>query len=94
MWARTGDRLVVQGHELGEPVRDGEVLEVRGPDGSPPYLVQWSDSGRTTLVFPGSDAVVQHFGGPDDDFRHPGQEPHEVRHAGKGPGGVGASARG
>jgi len=34
-------------------VRDGEILEVHGEDGGPPYLVRWSDSGHESLVFPG-----------------------------------------
>ena len=42
-------------------VRDAEILEVRHEDGSPPYLVRWSDNGHEALVFPGSDAFVEHF---------------------------------
>lgn len=61
MKASVGDRLVVKGHRVGEPDRDAEVLEVRGPDGTPPYLVQWSEDGRVGLVFPGSDAKIEHF---------------------------------
>ena len=30
MKASVGDRIVVDGHHLGEPDRDGEVLEVHG----------------------------------------------------------------
>ncbi|MFE3997678.1 DUF1918 domain-containing protein [Nocardioides sp. YIM B13467] len=61
MYAAVGDRLVVRGHQVGEPVRDAEILEVRHEDGSPPYLVRWSDNGHEALVFPGSDAFVEHF---------------------------------
>jgi len=61
MQASVGDRLVVRSRHLGEPVRDGEILEVRRPDGTPPYLVRWSDNGHEALVFPGPDAYVQHF---------------------------------
>jgi hypothetical protein len=61
MHASVGDRMVIQPHHLGEPVRDGEVLAVRGSDGGPPYLVRWSDTGHETLFFPGPDAVLQHF---------------------------------
>lgn len=59
MQASVGDRIVIEGHHVGEPVRDGEVLEVHGVDG--PYLVRWSDNGHETLFFPSSDAKVQHF---------------------------------
>jgi hypothetical protein len=45
----------------GEPNRDCEVQEVRGPDGGPPYVVHWGDRGHETLFFPGPDASVQHF---------------------------------
>ncbi|WP_328527944.1 DUF1918 domain-containing protein [Nocardioides sp. NBC_00368] len=61
MYAAVGDRLVVRGHNVGEPVRDAEILEVRHDDGSPPYVVRWSDNGHEALVFPGSDAFVEHF---------------------------------
>lgn len=61
MYAAVGDRLVVRGHNVGEPVRDAEILEVHHEDGSPPYVVRWSDTGHEALVFPGSDAFVEHF---------------------------------
>jgi Domain of unknown function (DUF1918) len=61
MHASVGDRIVVRGHRVGEPNRDCEVLEVRGPDGGSPYLVRWGDSGHSTLFFPGPDATVEHF---------------------------------
>lgn len=61
MQARVGDRIVIRGHRVGEPLRDCEVLEVRGPEGGPPFLVRWEDSGHETLFFPGSDATVEHL---------------------------------
>ena len=61
MHARTGDRLVIHGHRVGEPDRDAEILEVRHGDGSPPYVVRWSDTGREGLFFPGPDASVENF---------------------------------
>lgn len=60
--ARPGDRLVISGHHLGEPSRDAEILEARGPAGGPPYLVRWEDSGRMSLFYPGSDARVERLG--------------------------------
>jgi hypothetical protein len=62
MRADVGDRLIIRGHHIGEPDRDGEILEVRGVDGGPPYLVRWEDDGHEGLFFPGTDAVVDHFG--------------------------------
>jgi hypothetical protein len=58
MQASVGDRIVIRGRRAGEPNRDCEVLEVHGPNGSPPYLVRWGDSGHETLFFPGTDATV------------------------------------
>jgi hypothetical protein len=57
--AHRGDRLVVRGRRQGEPDRDAEILEVRGADGGPPFLVRWSDDGHTGLYFPGSDAFIR-----------------------------------
>ena len=61
MQAHAGDRMVIKGHQVGEPDHDGEILEVRGTDGGPPYVVRWEDTGHETLFFPGPDAEVQHF---------------------------------
>lgn len=61
MQAKVGDRIVIRGHRMGEPDRDCEVLEVRGLDGQPPYVVRWGDSGHESLFFPGPDVSVQQF---------------------------------
>ncbi len=61
MKASVGDRILIAAAALGKSVRDGEILEVRGPDGTPPYLVQWSDDGAQTLFFPGPDAQLEHY---------------------------------
>ncbi len=61
MKAAVGDRLIVKGHHVGEPDRDGLVLEVHGQDGGPPYVIRWADTGHETLFFPGSDSAIQHF---------------------------------
>jgi hypothetical protein len=60
-----GDRIIVRSDRIGSHDRDGEVLEARGPGGSPPFLVRWSDDGHVTLFFPGPDTVV-HDGTGDD----------------------------
>lgn len=62
MHAKVGDRLIIKGHHVGEHDRDAEILEVRGPDGSPPFRVRWESDGHESLFFPGSDAVIEHFG--------------------------------
>lgn len=58
--ASAGDRIAIHGHYLGEPQRDGEILEVLGGEGRPPYLVRWED-GHVSRLYPSSDASVQHF---------------------------------
>jgi hypothetical protein len=67
MKALVGDRIIIAGTRVDDPVRDGEVLEVRGSDGGPPYTVRWSD-GHTGLVYPGPGSVrkVEHGAGPLD----------------------------
>ena len=62
MHAKVGDRIVIRAHKVGKGIlRDCEVLEVRGPDGTSPYVVRWGDDGHETLFFPGSDAVVEPY---------------------------------
>jgi hypothetical protein len=60
MRASPGDRVTVHGHYLGEPERDGEILDVLGDKGGPPYLVRWDD-GHVSRLYPSSDAFVKHF---------------------------------
>lgn len=60
MRAAAGDRVVIASSRIEGPVREGRIVEVRGADGSPPYLVEWSDTGQQALVFPGPDAHVEH----------------------------------
>lgn len=59
MKAAVGDRLVVNATHVDGQRRDGEVIEVRGEQGQPPYVVRWSD-GHEGLYFPGPDAAVHH----------------------------------
>lgn len=57
MQAQVGDRIIVRSNRVAQPDREGQVVEVRGPDGGPPFVVRWSD-GHEGLFFPGSDAAV------------------------------------
>jgi len=59
MHAAIGDLLRVHGRAAGTSDETSEIIEVRGPDGGPPYLVRHPD-GHEGLVFPGSDALVEH----------------------------------
>lgn len=58
MQASVGDHLHIHGRTVGEHDQVGEIIEVRGSHGAPPYLVRHPD-GHETLVFPGPDAVVE-----------------------------------
>jgi Domain of unknown function (DUF1918) len=58
MHATIGDQLHVHGNAVGHPDRTGEIVEVHGAAGAPPYLVRFDD-GHTRLCFPGPDAVIE-----------------------------------
>jgi Domain of unknown function (DUF1918) len=60
MQAIVGDRLHVHSNTVGDPDRIAEIVEVRGFEGAPPYLVRFPD-GHETLVYPGSDCVIEHI---------------------------------
>jgi hypothetical protein len=61
MRARPGDRLVVPSGQRGRRDEWAKILEVRGSDWGPPFLVQWASDGRIELVVPGPEAWVEHF---------------------------------
>ncbi len=68
MKARVGDRLIV----AGDDSRVCVVIGLRNPDGSPPYVVKWLNSGHLALVSPGPYARIV----PADRFGpEPGPEP-------------------
>ena len=52
MQAKVGDNLVIEGRTTEIHRREGEIVEVRGEDGAPPYVVRWSD-GHEALTYPG-----------------------------------------
>jgi hypothetical protein len=62
MQATVGDQIVIHSQHVDEQVRLGEIIDVRGPDGGPPFVVRWGD-GHEGLLFPGPDAEVRHPAG-------------------------------
>jgi hypothetical protein len=50
MRAQVGDELTVKGSHQGDKDRHGEIIEVIGADGVPPYMVRWRD-GFESLFF-------------------------------------------
>jgi len=59
MKAAVGDELTVRGRHQGDEDRHGEIIEVQGQDGAPPYLVRWRD-GHQSVFFPASGTEVEH----------------------------------
>ena len=59
MKAQVGDGLTVKGRHQGDEDRHGEIMEVLGADGAPPYLVRWRD-GHESVFFPSSDTIAEH----------------------------------
>jgi hypothetical protein len=60
MTARVGDEIMITPQELHEPVRAGQIREVRNDPGGVVYLVQWSDTGYESLLPHEPDVVIKH----------------------------------
>jgi hypothetical protein len=58
MHATVGDTMHIHSRSVGLKDRSGEIVEVRGTDGSPPYLVRFDD-GHESLVYPGPDCIIE-----------------------------------
>ena len=63
--AAVGDRIPVHGLHVGDATRCGEVLEVKGAGGEPPYVVRWDD-GHEAVFVPGSGVRVDPAGAAAD----------------------------
>jgi hypothetical protein len=64
-------KLTVKGRHQGDEDRHGEIIEVHGEEGSPPYLVQWRD-GHESVFFPSADTVIAEGSGASKArHRHP-----------------------
>ncbi len=58
MQAQVGEQLRIHGRTVGAQDHVAEILEVRGNDGGPPYLVRFPD-GHESLIYPGPDTEVE-----------------------------------
>ncbi|MGV0836421.1 DUF1918 domain-containing protein [Mycolicibacterium thermoresistibile] len=58
MQGKVGDWLVIKGTTTDQPEQRGEIIEVRGADGAPPYVVRWLRTDSVATVYPGPDALV------------------------------------
>ncbi len=59
MRAHVGDWIVVEAVHLGGPRRRGLIVRLEHPDGTPPYVVRWTEDDRETLFFPGPEAHLE-----------------------------------
>ena len=59
MHAMVGQRILIHGKSVGQADHRGEIREIRGENGSPPYFVRFDD-GHEALVYPGPDCVIEH----------------------------------
>lgn len=57
--AHVGDVLIVRSRTIDRPPRRATILELHGPNGTPPYAVRWHDDEHVSLCFPGSDATLE-----------------------------------
>ncbi len=51
MHAKKGDRIIVEATRVGQPTREGEILEVQKGEVGERYVVRWSD-GRQSIFTP------------------------------------------
>jgi hypothetical protein len=57
----SGDLLILRDAETGVTVRDGRILDVRGDEPMPSYVIQWSDTGDVEMYLADERAFVHHF---------------------------------
>ncbi|MFC5722529.1 DUF1918 domain-containing protein [Streptomyces gamaensis] len=58
MHATVGDQIRIKPRVVGMSEQVGEITEVRGAQGEPPYRVRFAD-GHETLIFPGPDCLIE-----------------------------------
>jgi hypothetical protein len=58
MIAKVGDHIVVESETVGQPTREGEVLEVLEGSTGPRYRVRWDDGHESVFTPSGGSASV------------------------------------
>jgi hypothetical protein len=58
MTAKAGDRIVVESESVGQPTREGEVVEVLEGSTGARYRVRWDDGHESTFTPSGGSARV------------------------------------
>ena len=49
MVAKVGDRIVIESQKVGQPAREGDILEVLEATYGPHYLVRWDDGHESDI---------------------------------------------
>ncbi|GAA0589198.1 DUF1918 domain-containing protein [Streptomyces crystallinus] len=68
MRASEGDQLVQHGRVVGQHDRIGEIVQVLGENGTPPYRVHFPD-GHESIMAPGPDCAVHSKAGSKEEYR-------------------------
>jgi hypothetical protein len=63
MNANVGDRIVVESEAVGQPTREGEILEVMSGEVGVRYRVRWMDGHESIFTPSGGSARVLPTGG-------------------------------
>jgi hypothetical protein len=58
MTAKVGDRIVVESETVGQPIREGEILEVLEGEVGIRYRVRWEDGHETIFTPSGGSARI------------------------------------
>lgn len=69
MRAQVGDTIVVESRHLDGHRRRGEIVRLEHQDGTPPYVVRWTEDDRETVFFPGPEAHLEE----DDEYAGDGR---------------------
>jgi len=64
---QVGDRIVMESEHIGQPAREGEIVEVLGSGDGTHYTVRWEDGHKSTFfptlgsirIFPATRAGVR-----------------------------------
>ncbi|HEY5187360.1 MAG TPA: DUF1918 domain-containing protein [Actinomycetes bacterium] len=59
MQAQVGDKIHVPSRTVGTHERCGRIVEVRGRNGEPPYVVRWDNEDGDRLFIPSGGVVVE-----------------------------------
>ena len=58
MVAKVGDRIIVESESVGQPTREGEILEIIQGEVSASYRVRWQDGHETVFTPSGGSARI------------------------------------